>query len=901
MSDHSAFINGQPFALEARESIYAYVSRHLGSDEIPLLCHDPALAAFGSCRLCSVEIASSDHGPRRIVASCHSDISAGSHVFTRSSRLDRMRRTIMELLLSDYPEAELTPTPGEKPTPFQRLVQKFDLASSRYPRQAKVATTDQSHPYIHFDPSQCIHCYRCIRACDEIQGEFVLAMYGRGYQSRVIASLDQPFRASDCTSCGRCVQSCPTNALSDRYRAKTVMADQRVRTVCTYCGVGCNLNVLLKGGKISAIEAVDDAEVNQGHTCLKGRYAFAYHNHPDRLTTPLIRKNGQLQAASWDEALELIAAQLERIKATHGAQAIAGISSSRCTNEENYLMQKFMRVVIGNNNIDGCARVCHAPTAFGMRQSFGTGAATNAIADIEQTHCMLVVGANVTEAHPVTGAKIRQKAIQGTPLIVIDPRRTELARHARVHLQLRPGTNLAVLDMLAYYIIEQGLVDEAFVASRTEGFDEFRRAALAIDLDALEGVSGVDRSLVRRAARCYAEADNAMSFHGLGLTEHYQGSRGVMLLSALAMMTGNIGRPGVGVNPLRGQNNVQGAADMGVQPKLGAGYLDINDPAAQAHYQRHYGRPTPTTLGLTTPEMIGAAASGALKALWIMGEDILQTDPDTSRIRAALKNLDFLVVQEIFMTETASLAQVVLPASSHLEKSGTFTNGERRVQRVNQVIPPLEGTRADGQIMVDIMNRMGYKQAGYDAATQLQEIARVVPFFAGITWENLGDNGKQWPVTADGQETKILHVGQFKRGKGKFIFTDFHETPELGAADIGDFPFILTTGRRLEHYNCGTMTRRTPNVELVQRDELLIHPADARRSGIKEGDRVEVRSRQGRTHLRASLSDSVKTGVLFTTFHFPEIAINQLTSGVLDLDAMTPEFKVTAVAIKKCP
>ncbi len=901
MSDHSAFINGQPFALEAGESIYAYVSRHLGSDEIPVLCHDPALAAFGSCRLCSVEIASSDHGPRRIVASCHSDISAGSHVFTRSSRLDRMRRTIMELLLSDYPEAELTPTPGEKPTPFQRLVQKFDLASSRYPRQAKVAATDQSHPYIHFDPSQCIHCYRCIRACDEIQGEFVLAMHGRGYQSRVIASLDQPFRASDCTSCGRCVQSCPTNALSDRYRAKTMMADQRVRTVCTYCGVGCNLNVLLKEGKISAIEAVDDAEVNQGHTCLKGRYAFAYHNHPDRLTTPLIRKNGQLQAASWDEALELIATQLERIKAAHGAQAIAGISSSRCTNEENYLMQKFMRVVIGNNNIDGCARVCHAPTAFGMRQSFGTGAATNAIADIEQTHCMLVVGANVTEAHPVTGAKIRQKAIQGTPLIVIDPRRTELARHARIHLQLRPGTNLAVLDMLAYYIIEQGLVDEAFVASRTEGFDEFRRAALAIDLDALEGVSGVDRSLVRRAARCYAEADNAMSFHGLGLTEHYQGSRGVMLLSALAMMTGNIGRPGVGVNPLRGQNNVQGAADMGVQPKLGAGYLDINDPAAQAHYQRHYGRPTPTTPGLTTPEMIGAAASGALKALWIMGEDILQTDPDTSRIRAALKNLDFLVVQEIFMTETASLAQVVLPASSHLEKSGTFTNGERRVQRVNQVIPPLEGTRADGQIMVDIMNRMGYKQAGYDAATQLQEIARVVPFFAGITWENLGDNGKQWPVSADGQETKILHVGEFKRGKGRFIFTDFHETPELDAADIGDYPFILTTGRRLEHYNCGTMTRRTPNVELVQRDQLLIHPADARRRGINEGDRVEVRSRQGRTHLRASLSDSVKTGVLFTTFHFPEIAINQLTSGVLDLDAMTPEFKVTAVTIKKCP
>jgi len=900
MNANTAFINGQAYPFEGGETIYDYVSRYLGKDEIPVLCNDAALEPFGNCRLCSVDVAPFGDGPRRVRASCHTQVGAGQHVFTNSPRIVQLRHSIVELLLSDYPPAALQLLPGEAPTPFQRLVQQFELSGSRFPSQSQTTPPDHSHPYIHFDAAECIHCYRCIRACDEIQGEFVLAMHGRGYNSRVIASLDQSFKDSSCVSCGRCVQTCPTNALTDLHRAKTMVAERKVRTVCTYCGVGCNLNVLLKHGEIKAIEAVDDAEVNQGHACLKGRYAFAYYNHPDRLTTPLIRKHGELRPATWDEALDTIAERLNTIKAQHGAQAIAGISSARCTNEENYLMQKFMRVVIGNNNIDGCARVCHAPTAFGMQQSFGTGAATNSIADLEFTDCMLVVGANSTEAHPVTGAKIRQKAIQGVPLIVIDPRRIELARYATVHLQLRPGTNVAVLDMLIYHIITEGLVDDAFINQRTEGFAEFRDAALGIDLGALERVSGVNRDQAHEAARLYAGANNAMSFHGLGLTEHYQGSRAVMLLSALAMMTGNLGRPGVGVNPLRGQNNVQGAADMGVQPKLGAGYLDVADAAVRDHYEKHYGRPVPEEQGLTTPEMISAAASGALKALWIMGEDILQTDPDTSRIRGAIRNLDFLVVQEIFMTETASLADVVLPASSHFEKSGTFTNGERRIQRVNQVVPPLEGTRADGQIMVDIMNRMGYEQAGYDAAIQLKEISKVVPFFAGTTWDGLGDNGKQWPVTQDGHDTKVLHTEEFKRGKGKFFFTDFHETPELDKDDLKDFPFILTTGRRLQHYNCGSMTRRTPNIDLLQRDELLIHPQDAEHYGINDNDKVEVHSRQGNTHLWAVLSEDVRPGILFTTFHFPEVAINQLTSGVLDPDAMTPEFKVTAVAIEKC-
>ncbi len=896
---YSAFIDGQAYPFTPGETIYQFATRHVGRDTIPVLCHDEALEPFGSCRMCSVEVTMSADGPRRIMAACHTEVETGQYIYIHSTRIEKLQQTIMELLLSDYPDDARQPLTDELPTPFQKLLQQLDIKTTRFPKTTKKFTPDQSHPYIHFDANECIHCYRCIRACDEIQGEMVLAMHGRGHHTRVIASLDQTFKDSECVACGRCVKTCPTNALTDRFRTKTFNADRRVRTVCTYCGVGCNLEVLLKDDHIKAIDTVDDAEVNRGHACVKGRYAFAYHDHPERLRAPLLRKEGELQPVSWDEALDHIVQRFNEIKATHGAQSIAGISSSRCTNEENYLMQKFMRVVIGNNNIDGCARVCHAPTAFGMRTAFGTGAATNSIDDIELTNCILLVGANSTEAHPVTGARMRQRAMKGISMIVIDPRRIGLTDYATIHLQLRPGTNVALLDMFIYYLIQEGLVDEDFVRQRTEGFAEFKQSALNIDLDRLEQVTGVDRQRVREAALIYGRADKAMSFHGLGLTEHYQGSRGVMLLSAIAMMTGNIGRPGVGVNPLRGQNNVQGAADMGVQPELGAGYLDVADPAMREQYEKQYGQPVPSEPGLTTPEMIHAAAEGKLKALWIMGEDILQTDPDITHVRSALKQLDFLVVQEIFMTETTSMADVVLPASSHLEKNGTFTNGERRIQRVQQVVPPLEGTRPDGQILVDVMNRMGCPQAGYDAAILLDEIARVVPFFAGVKWDELGDNGKQWPVKEDGSDTKILHTEQFKRGKGKFVFTDFVETPELRGDDMAEYPLILTTGRCLQHYNCGSMTRRTPNIDLMSHDELLINLVDAKQYGITDQDDVILRSRQGQTHLKARISEEVKSGVVFTTFHFPEVAINQLTSGILDLDANTPEFKVAAVALEK--
>lgn len=889
-------INGIAYPFETGETLYECVSRHIGRDEIPVLCHDPALEPFGACRICLVEVARSAGEKGRLMASCHTPVAEDLHVSTRSERLMKARKGILELLLSNYPQERLEPTAGERPTPFQRLLREYGVSHSRYPLGEEPGRPSAPHPYLRFDPAECIHCYRCIRACDEVQGQFVLAMANRGIKSHIIQGLAGDFGEAGCVSCGRCVQTCPTNALHDRYRAKTIKAEHTVPTVCTYCGVGCNLEVKVQQGRVAAISAIEGAAVNNGHSCLKGRYAFEYVHHPDRLTSPLIRRDGELVEVSWDEALDYIAQRLNTIKREHGADAIAGISSARCTNEENYLMQKFMRTVIGNNNIDGCARVCHSPTAFGMREVYGTGAATNSIDEIPLADCLLVFGANPTEAHPVTGARLKQAAIQGAKLIIVDPRRSELSKYAASHLQPRPGSNVALLNMLCRYLIELGYLDEAFIDNRTEGFDEFRTQVLAQDLDQLERITGVSRAEVEQAAHIYGRAERAMAFHGLGITEHYQGSRAIMMLACMIMMTGNIGRPGTGMNPLRGQNNVQGAVDMGVQPDLGAGYLDYRQPEIKAHFEKIYGTEIPTQPGLKIPQMFGAAREGKLKALWIMGEDILQTDPNSCEVKYSLSLLDLLIVQELFMTETCSMADVILPAASFLEKSGTFTNGERRVQRVNAAIDPLPGTRPDGEIVCNIMERMGYPQGHYDPPELLKEISQVVPFFAGVTWDNLAGNGKQWPVAADGTDTQILHQQQFKLPKGRFRFFAFQETPEI-IDHAADYPYILTTSRRLEHYNCGSMTRRTPNVELVDHDVLLINPEDASREGISDGSRVEIQSPNGETHLQVQISDEVKPGILFTTFHFPEIAINHLTSGIFDQESMTPEYKVVAVRL----
>lgn len=894
-----AFIDNLPYAIAEGETMLSFIRRHKGENAIQTLCDAPNLTPFGSCRICSVDVALKKDGPAKSLASCHTPVAEGSYIYPDSKRIQDLRRNIVELVLTDHKD-DCVSCELDNNCQLQDVIALTGVRQVRYPPGKNHFDTkkDDSHPYLISDLSKCINCFRCIRACDEVQGQFVLSMAGRGFESHVIKGMDTSFRESECVSCGACAQACPTSAISDVFESKSLKFDRKVRTVCTYCGVGCNLDVAVYGKEIKSIEAPYDAEVNHGHTCLKGRYAFSFYNHPERLKTPLIKKNGKFIETTWEEAYGFIAKKLEEIKKTNGPDFIAGISSARCTNEENYLMQKFMRAVIGTNNIDSCARVCHSPTALGMQRTLGTGAATNSINDLNLTDCILLIGANPTEAHPVTGAKIKQAALSGKTLIVIDPRKIELARYSDYHLQPRPGTNVAVLNMMLYYIISEGLGCESFIENRTEGYAEFSESILKLDMDELEKTSGVQKDLVRKAAVAYASAPNAMSFHGLGVTEHSQGTFAVMLIANLAMITGNIGKPGAGVNPLRGQNNVQGAADMGCQPHQGAGYLDIANPVFHKKYEEFYKAKLPVHPGYKIPEMFDATLNNKLKALWVIGEDIAQTDPNTKKVVEALKKLDLLVVQELFMTETAKLATVVLPGSSVFEKEGTFTNGERRIQRVNKVVDPIGNSKPDGQIIAEMMIKMGYPQAPYDASGLLAEISQIVPFFKGVKRDELGINGKQWPVAEDGSGTLILHKESFPNGRAKFAFSGFRESEEI-KNNLKDYPFIITTNRQLEHYNCGAMTRRTLNAELRSEDVLLINPEDARKNSIAEGDVVCVESPRGKAELKAKITDDVKPGILSSTFHFPEIMLNNITSDIHDSEAMCPEYKVVACRISK--
>ena len=900
-----ASINNIAYDIKNNETILEFVRRIENRDAIPTMCQDDRLDNFGSCRVCSVEVAREKDGFTKTVASCHTPVSENLFIYHETDKMKRLRKNIVELVLSDYPSDKVFAPKDKIPTEFQKTIAEIGIPNVRYPKGDNHLDIqpDRAHPYIKSDLSQCINCYRCVRACEEIQGEMILGMSGRGFATNIIKGFDTTFDESACVSCGACVQTCPTEALTDKFETKTLVADKTVRTTCTYCGVGCQLDVSVINGEIRGIQAPETAEVNEGHTCLKGRFAFQFYNHPDRLREPMIKRNGEFEIVTWDEAYDFIASKLTFIKNKYGVDAIGGISSSRATNEENYLMQKMIRVAIGTNNIDGCARVCHAPTAFGMQQAFGTGAATNSIVDLQDTDAIFLFGANPVKGHPVTGAKFKQLFMKGITSIVVDPVKTKLAELATYFLQIRPGTNVAILNMIAHYIIKEGLVKNDFIDAYTELYNEFKDHVIHLDMDELALLTGVDKQLVREAAIAYASAENAMEFHGLGVTEHFQGSKTVMLLSNIAMMTGNVGRKGVGLNPLRGQNNVQGAADMGVQPHQGAGYLDINDPEVQQYYAKKYGvAKMPVKEGLKIPMMLDAALEGKIKALYIMGEDTIMTDPNSYHSIKAFEQLELIVVQELFMTATTEMADVVLPASSYFEKNGTFTNGERRVQRVNKVIEPIGNTKPDGQIIIDMMYKLGYEQPTgriYEASKIIEEIADVIPFMKGLTWEGLGKNGLQWPIKEDGSDTKMLHIdGAFKKGKGKFHHFDFEESPEIVEHGI-KYPFILTTGRELEHYNSGTMTRRTDNQELLAKDYLEVHPKDALEKGIKDAETVRIFSDRGSVNISIKYSKKVKRGILRTTFHQPEVFINIITGSIGDKETMTPEYKVVAVDFEK--
>ena len=895
-----AYIDGKPYEIgQNHTSILKFVKSYLGEKKVPTLCDDPNLVPYGACRVCSVEVALEKDGPTKVVASCHTPVGENQHIFTSNEGLQNLRKNIVELVLTDHP-MNCDTCEVDKNCELQTVANDLGISDHRYnnPKQHKGTPKDTSHSYMRMNLDNCINCGRCVRACDEIQGSFVLTMSGRGFESRITTDNDMLFGDSSCVSCGACAHTCPTDAISDVFQSKSVKVDKKVRTTCSYCGVGCNLETSVKDGKVVAIDTPKETEVNAGHTCIKGRYAFGFYDHPDRLRSPLIKKNGKFEEASWDDAYKYIKQKLEKIKNESGPDAIAGISSARCTNEENYVFQKMIRAAIGTNNIDCCARICHSPTAWGMQQTFGTGAATNSTEDIYHADLFLVIGANPTNAHPVTGAKIKQQVMKGKKLIVLDPITTDIAKLADYHIRLRPGTNVAVLNMMLYYIVKGNLLNKDFVENRTEGFDEFLNHINGLDIDHLASVAGVDKQLVKEAAIAYATAKNSMEFHGLGVTEHEQGSKTVMLIADLAMITGNIGRRGVGVNPLRGQNNVQGAADMGCQPHQGAGYFPVADKKIQDFYTEKYGAVHPTKAGLKIPEIFDAAINKEVKGLWIIGEDIVQTDPNSAHVIKAMQSLDLLVVQEIFMSETAKLADVVLPGTTFLEKDGTFTNTERRVQRVNKAAEPLPGTKPDGVIVTEMMQKLGYDQPTYDADQVLAEVADVVPFFKGITRERLGKLGLQWPVKEDGTDTKILHEKEFKLGKGRLKSFDWKESTEI-KNNIKEYPLILTTSRVLQHYNAATMTRRTKNLNIVDEDILLVNPIDAKERELNNGDIARLYSGRGEVSLKVEVTDKVKEGIVFTTFHFPEHMVNMVTGDGKDEETKCAEYKVSAVQVQK--
>lgn len=676
--------------------------------------------------------------------------------------------------------------------------------------------------------------------------------------------------------------------------------DATISTTCGYCGVGCRLEAHARNGKVASISPALDGPANEGHTCLKGRFAHQFSRKRDRLTSPLIKENGTFRLATWEEAIHRITTELNRIKGDHGADAIAGLASSRATNEDCYAMQRLMRAAIGTNNLDNCSRVCHSPTSFALRKSLGLSGATGSFTDFDHADATILMGANPTEGHPVVGARIKQAALRGMKLVTIDPRRIELADYGVLHLSPRPGSNAAVVLGIAHVLHRDGFTAPDFIAARTSGFETLEELLPQYTPEHVEEISGVPGELIERAAHIYGEAEDACWSWGLGVTEHKYGSEVVQLICNTALMTGKIGRVGSALLPLRGQNNVQGSSDMGALPDTFTAYRSVGDEDVARMFEAEWGVSIPRAKGYAIPQMFDAAVSGDLKAMYIFGEDVAQTDPNTAHVVAALENLEFLVCQDIFETETTKYADVILPASSFLEKHGTFTNAERRLQLVNPAITPPGGAKTDFEILTLVSSALGH-DFGWDGPEDaMLEVARLTPHFAGVTYERLGRRGLQWPVAPDGTDAPILYEDVFETEDGRAYFAALPYKAPGDAAD-GEFPLILVTGRRLQHYNAGTMTRRTGNIELNDRDYLEIHPDDAERLWIKDGDKVSIRSRQGRTEITAQLTDRIERGHVFTTFHFPETRTNLLIGASADVNTSCPEYKVVAVDVRPMP
>ncbi|MGV3482462.1 MAG: formate dehydrogenase subunit alpha [Sphingobium sp.] len=871
---------------------------------IPKLCATDSLKQFGSCRLCLVEI----DGARGTPASCTTPVAPGMTVHTQTPRLQKLRKGVMELYISDHPLDCLT-CAANGDCELQDQAGAVGLRDVRYGYQGENhlgQAKDRSNPYFDFESSKCIVCSRCVRACEEVQGTFALTIQGRGFGSKVSAgTAEDDFLSSECVSCGACVQACPTATLSEKSLIEIGTPERSVVTTCAYCGVGCTFRAEMRGEQLVRMVPWEDGKANRGHSCVKGRFAWGYAQHEERITKPMIRASidQPWQEVSWEQAFAHAASELKRIQAKYGQRSIGGITSSRCTNEETFLVQKLIRAGFGNNNVDTCARVCHSPTGYGLKTTFGTSAGTQDFDSVEHTDVMLVIGANPTDAHPVFGSRMKKRLREGAKLIVIDPRRTDLVRSPHIeaahHLPLRPGTNVAVLTALAHVVVTEGLADEAFIRERCD-WDEYRDWADFVSLEknspeTLAPVTLVDPAELRAAARLYATGGNGAIYYGLGVTEHSQGSSTVMAIANLAMATGNIGRPGVGVNPLRGQNNVQGACDMGSFPHELSGYRHISDGTTRALFEDDWGVSLDAEPGLRIPNMFDAAVDGSFKAIYIQGEDILQSDPDTRHVSAGLAAMECVIVQDLFLNETANYAHIFLPGSTFLEKDGTFTNAERRIQPVRKVMTPINGY-ADWEVTQELARAMGLDWNYTHPSEIMDEIARLTPSFAGVNFRRLDEAGSlQWPVNEAAPEgTPTMHIDGFVRGKGKFVVTDYVPTDEKTGPR---FPLLLTTGRILSHYNVGAQTRRTANTAWHPEDRLEIHPVDAEDRGLKDGEWVRLASRSGETTLRALITDRVAPGVVYTTFHHPATQANVVTTDFSDWATNCPEYKVTAVQV----
>ena len=873
---------------------------------IPKLCATDSLEAFGSCRLCLVEI----EGRRGYPASCTTPVEAGMVIRTETPKLHDLRRNVMELYISDHPLDCLT-CPANGDCELQDMAGVVGLRNVRYGYEGANHlndATDSSNPYFDYDPSKCIVCSRCVRACDEVQGTFALTIDGKGFASRVAAGQNDPFLESDCVSCGACVQACPTSTLVEKTVVMMGQPEHSVITTCAYCGVGCAFKAELKGDKVVRMVPWKDGQANRGHSCVKGRFAWGYATHQDRITKPMIRAsiNDPWREVSWSEAINHAASELKRIQAKYGRDSIGGLTSSRCTNEETYLVQKLVRAAFGTNNVDTCARVCHSPTGYGLKTTLGESAGTQTFDSVMFTDVVIVMGANPSAAHPVFASRLKRRLREGAKLIVIDPRSIELVDSPHIkadyHLPVRPGTNTALLTSMAHVIATEGLIDEAFVAERCElpAFEQWRDFVSQPENspEAMAEITGVPAADLRAAARLFATHGNGSIYYGLGVTEHSQGSTTVMAIANLAMATGNLGREGVGVNPLRGQNNVQGSCDMGSFPHELPGYRHVSDDAVRGEFERDWGVTLQPEPGLRIPNMFDAAISGSFKGLYCQGEDIAQSDPNTQHVAAALSAMECVIVQDIFLNETAKYAHVFLPGSSFLEKDGTFTNAERRISRVRKVMEPLGGL-GDWEATCELSNAMGYPMHYKHPSEIMDEIARLTPTFQGVSFAKIDELGGsvQWPCNEEAPDgTPTMHVEEFVRGKGRFVITKYVPSDERSTRK---FPLLLTTGRILSQYNVGAQTRRTANSLWHKEDVLEIHPQDAEDRGIAQGDWVAVQSRVGETVLRADITERVQPGVIYTTFHFPESGANVVTTDSADWATSCPEYKVTAVQARR--